>query len=86
MSGYLFVLCLVGMILAFGYRFARLGIQRKDLQYNEEETELIQELNRSLVKMEQRIEALETLLVEQGDTKRPPTFGEVMRQRNDADR
>lgn len=86
MSGYVFVLCLVGMLLLFGYRFARLGIQRKDLQYNQEETELIQELNRSLVKMEQRIEALETLLVEKGDAKRPPTYGEVMRKRNDADR
>jgi phage shock protein B len=85
MNVFFFVLCLIGLILAFVYKMATMGIRRNDEAYNDDETALIQELNRSMVRMEQRIEALETLLVEGNEKKRPPTYEEVMQAKQQAD-
>ncbi len=86
MSVYIFTLCLIGLILGFIYKMAKMGINRRDENYSNDETELIQELNRSLVRMEQRIEALETLLVENAEKKRPPTYREVIQGNEPAGR
>ncbi len=86
MNPFIFTLCLIGLILGFVYAMARVGISRRDNSYSEEETELIQALNRNLVKMEQRVDALETLLADQQESKRPPTYREVMRDEMDTKR
>lgn len=86
MSVYVFVLCVLGLMMFFIYKMASIGVQRRDERYNADETEIIQELNRSLEKMERRVETLETLLIEKAELNEPPTFHEVMRQRENADR
>ena len=84
MNVFVFVLCLFGMILWFIYAVARIGVSRREAGYSADETELIQDLNRNLQKMEQRIETLETLLTEKTEKENPPTFEEVMRKKDSA--
>jgi phage shock protein B len=64
MSVFVFVLSLVVTILGFVYLMNRLQIDKNQGVYREDEAVLMQELHRGLVKMEQRIETLETLLLE----------------------
>jgi len=80
MNAYVFVLCLIGLVLFFVYKVASVGVSRNDSEYNTEETELIQEIHRSLVQMEERVEALETLLVERAEKENPPKFREYMQR------
>jgi hypothetical protein len=66
MSSFIFVLLLVGMVLAFIYKLATIGTG--DAPGEPFGTpEEAQQLEKSLHRMEQRIEALETLLMEQSD-------------------
>jgi len=58
-----FVFVLGVITLVFAYRLADRAIcRRKDSDVGE--TQLIQDINRSLQRMEQRIEALETIVIE----------------------
>lgn len=75
-----FLLALCGMGMFFAYKMASNGVKRRDEEYNASDTELIQTMNRSLQRMEQRIETLEALLMEKADLNEPPTFREVMQQ------
>ena len=74
MSTQLFALCIIFGSMYWIYVMARTGVRKQDHRYNEEETEIIQELHRGLEKMGARIEALETLLLDQNETYRrtPP--------------
>ena len=67
MNGQVLALCVVFGTLFWLYAMARLKVVGKDRRYNEEETEIIQELHRGLEKMGARIEALETLLLDQNE-------------------
>ena len=78
MNVFTFILALVAVFLGFSYLMAKLRIDRKSGPRQEDEAALTQELNRNLVRMEQRIETLETLLLERetaqqrGETARDP--------------
>lgn len=86
MTAYTFVLALIGLIMYFVYKMASIGVNRSDAAYNPEETELIQDIHRHLVKMEERVEALETLLVERTERENPPRFQDVMNDQQRAGR
>lgn len=80
MNFFVFVLLLVGMIMGFVYLMSRNGVKRMEQKYPEEETLLIQEINRGLTRMEERIESLETIMAEQVEHPRAKTFDEVTGQ------
>lgn len=59
----IFVIMLT-VILGLVYKIAQAVVHRQDEGYGRDETATIQELHRGLTRMEKRIEALETLLME----------------------
>jgi len=63
-NGYVFALLLIAMAMGFVWLMASDRVRRTDKRYSQEDAELMQELHRGLQRMEQRIEALETLLLE----------------------
>jgi len=67
MSAFVFVLCLVAMVMAFVYLLAKQGMDKRDRRYGDEDTALTQELERGLRRMEDRIESLETLLMDRAE-------------------
>lgn len=74
MSGQLFVLLLVFGTMCFIFALVKVEEKRNNNNGNAEETETIQELYRGLEKMGRRIEALETILLDQNEKYRhtPP--------------
>lgn len=64
MSVFSFVLALAATVFGFIYLMAKLRIDRSQGVHQEEDVALTQELHRNLARMEQRIESLETLLLE----------------------
>jgi phage shock protein B len=58
---YAFVIILVAMILSYQLRRHQL---RDSERFNEEDTQSIQAIHKGLLKMEERIEALETILLD----------------------
>ncbi len=73
-NGYVFTLILNFGCLYWLYVMGRNGVSRRDQSYNAEDTEIIQELHRGMERMGQRIESLETILLDQGEhyRKSPP--------------
>ena len=72
---------IIELLIVFGvlfwiYKLVTLKVKRKDSQYNDEDTEIIQELHRGMEKMGSRIESLETILLDQGEHYRrtPPAM------------
>jgi len=67
MSGELMVIIIV--VLSMVYSLARTVLRQRgslaERQRETEETRLVQDLNRELERLEQRVEALETILLEQ---------------------
>jgi len=82
-NGYLFTLVLIFGSMYWIYAMGRKGVCRRDQHYNEADTQVIQELHRGLERMGQRIEALETILLDQGEHYRrtPPPVPEHDRVR-----
>ena len=72
MNGYIFTLCIIFGTMFWISSMARTKVAGKDRRYNEEETEIVQEIHRGLEKMGTRIEALETLLLDQAEYRRTP--------------
>jgi len=74
MNTQLFVIGIMILSMSWLYAMAKLKVTGRDRRYNEEETEIIQELHRGLEKMGKRIEALETILLDQAEYRRtsPP--------------
>jgi phage shock protein B len=58
-----FVLALIAMFMVFFILTAR-TVSRRDRRFAKDDTELIQELHQGLQRMAQRIETLETLLLD----------------------
>ena len=73
-NGQLFALILIFGCMYWVYAMVKIGVNKKDRAYNQEDTETIQELHRGLEKMGKRIESLETILLDQNDRYRrtPP--------------
>ncbi len=79
MDPFTFTLALIGIIMYGVYRMAKLGVEKQDSSYTEDEGRIIQEVNRGLNRMEQRIDALETLLADR--IERPAkTYDEVQQE------
>jgi len=65
MGGFILFLATVGLIVIGIIRAAKTGgISKKDRRAHDEETQMIQDLYHGLSKMEERVEALETILIE----------------------
>ena len=60
------VLCLaiIGSTILMAIKIIRGGVSRKGQQYQADETKIIQEIYQGLLKMEQRVEALETIILD----------------------
>jgi len=67
MTGYTFVLLVVFGSMYWVYLMAHMGVKKSNHKYNEEDTEIIQEMHRGMEKMAGRIESLETILLDQGE-------------------
>ncbi len=64
-GGAILLIATLGLVLIGIIRAARTGgISKKDKQTHAEETRMIQDIFNGLSKMEERIEALETILIE----------------------
>lgn len=68
---FLTVLVVVGLPLVLVYKIVGHAVHRKDTGYGEDDASFMQGLNSSLVRMEKRIEALETILTDRMDTPPP---------------
>ena len=65
MGGFILFLTTVGLIVIGIIRAAKTGgISKKDRKIHDEETQMIQDIYHGLSKMEERVEALETILIE----------------------
>jgi phage shock protein B len=64
-GGAILLIATLGLILIGIIRAAKTGgISKKDRQTHADETKMIQDIYNGLTKMEERIEALETILIE----------------------
>jgi phage shock protein B len=64
-----FGLPILGVILLLGYGIHRTTSESRDPELRQEEARELQTLHRELERMEKRIEALETLLIERSERK-----------------
>ncbi len=55
---------IIGIVIIVSLRIIKGGGGRRDLRETSDETRLIQDIYHGLMKMEERVEALETLLLE----------------------
>ena len=60
-------LVIVGGTILLGIKLAKGGLSKKERQEQSDEAKVIQEVYRGLQKMEERIEALETILMDGKD-------------------
>jgi phage shock protein B len=63
-GGLVLALAIIGSTILMGIRIVKGGVSRKAQAYQADETRMIQEIYQGLSKMEQRIEALETILLD----------------------
>ena len=77
MNVFVFVLLLISVILGFVYLMSRLRQEKEQGGLQESEAAILQEMYRGLAKMEQRIETLETLLL---DRERADAHDRAMRE------
>ena len=66
MNESLLLLTVSAILLYLAYSLIRLGMERKDRAYPDEEARLMQELYAGLTRLEERTETLETTLMEGG--------------------
>ena len=64
-GGLVLALAIIGSTILIGIRIVKGGFSRKGQAYQADETRMIQELYQGLSKMEERVEALETILLDQ---------------------
>jgi phage shock protein B len=64
-GGLVLALAIIGSTILMGIRIVKGGVSRKGRAYQADETRMIQELYQGLSKMEERVDALETILLDQ---------------------
>ena len=70
-GGSILALVILGIIIIGIIRAAKTGgLSKNDKDFRDEETKMIQDIYTALPKMEERIEALETILIERGHQNR----------------
>ena len=71
-SGIVLCLAIIGGTILMGIKIAKGGISRKSQQSHSEDAKMIQEMYQGVTRMEERVEALETILLEkEGKDQRP---------------
>ena len=71
-TGLVLALAVIGGTILMAIRLRHGGLSRKDRQNQAEEARMIQEIYHGLSRMEDRVEALETLLMDRkGENRRP---------------
>lgn len=63
-SGIVLCLAIIGATVLMGIKIAKGGFSRKSQQSHTEDAKMIQEMYLGLTRMEERVEALETILME----------------------
>ena len=63
-GGLVLALAIIGSTILMGIRILKGGVSRKGQAYQADETRMIQELYQGFSKMEERVDALETLLLD----------------------
>jgi phage shock protein B len=63
-SGIVLCLAIIGATILLGIKIAKGGISRKSQQSRTEDAKMVQEMYQSVTRMEARVEALETILLE----------------------
>jgi phage shock protein B len=63
-SGVIMALVIIGATILMAIRFFKGGASGSDRRARSEETRMIQEIYRSLTRMEERVDALETILLD----------------------
>jgi phage shock protein B len=64
LGGSLLALAIVGSTILMGMKIIKGGISRKGQKFQAEEARMIQEIYQGLSQMEQRVEALETIILD----------------------
>ncbi|HYQ59606.1 MAG: putative phage shock protein PspB [Deltaproteobacteria bacterium] len=64
-GGLVLALAIIGSTILIGIRIAKGGFSRKGQAYQADESRMIQELYQGLSRMEERVDALETILLDQ---------------------
>jgi phage shock protein B len=64
-GGLVLALAIIGSTILIGIRIVKGGFSRKGQAFKADETRMIQELYQGLSKMEERVDALETILLDQ---------------------
>jgi len=64
-GGVVLALAIIGSTILMGIRIVKGGVSRKGQAHQTDETKMIQELYQGLSKMEERVDALETILLDQ---------------------
>ncbi len=70
-GGAILVLALIGSIILMGLKILKGGFSRSGQKSASEEARMVQEIYHGLDKMDQRIEALETIILDQKEKRRP---------------
>ncbi len=63
-GGLVLALAIIGSTILIAVRIVKGGVSRKGQAYQADETRMIQELYQGLSKMEERVDALETILLD----------------------
>ncbi len=63
-GGLVLALAIIGSTILMGIRIVKGGVSRRGQAYQADETRMIQELYQGLSKMEERVDALETILLD----------------------
>jgi len=67
-GGLVLALAIIGSTILIGIRIVKGGVSRKGQAYQADETRMIQELYQGFSKMEERVDALETILLDRKRT------------------
>lgn len=63
-GGAVLVLAIVGSTILIGIKIVKGGVSKKSRKLQEDEARMIQEIYQGLSKMEERVEALETIILD----------------------
>lgn len=63
-GGIILALAIIGSTIIMAIKIIKGGVSRKGQQFQAEEAGMIQEIYQGLTKMEERIEALETIIID----------------------
>jgi phage shock protein B len=70
-GGSLLLVAIIGSTILMAIKIIKGGVSRKDQRLQSDEAKMIQEIYMGLSRMEERIEALETILLEREGKDRP---------------